>query len=246
MTLTATTAPSAATGTVTFLDGSVTLGTGTLSGGVATYIVPSITGGAHSYTAVYGGSALYGASTSAAVSVTATSSTYISTTFNEFSAGHALNATAPATDAAGGTWSDPNGDWTYVAGGGITARTADLNYPTLINASNANYSATFTYSPSSALFLFRYVDINDYMYVESFSFGGVYLTVQCQRNGYTDGGSLDQHAVRASYGDDERVDRDGHGGRAVGLGDHPLEPAGQHPGWVLLPCRPASSSTAWW
>jgi RHS repeat-associated protein len=72
VTLTANVAPSAATGTVTFLDGSTTLGTGALSGGVATYTVSAITLGTHSYTASYGGNSSYSSSTSSALTVTGT------------------------------------------------------------------------------------------------------------------------------------------------------------------------------
>src|SRR6202034_1375532 len=59
----------AATGTVTFLDGTTTLGTGTLNGsGVATFSTSALTVGSHSITAVYGGDADFTASTSTAVS----------------------------------------------------------------------------------------------------------------------------------------------------------------------------------
>jgi len=58
-------------GTVTFKDGSTTLGTMTLNGtGVAVYTASTLAVGAHSITAVYGGDSANGASTSAAVSVT--------------------------------------------------------------------------------------------------------------------------------------------------------------------------------
>ena len=73
ITLTATVASSSATGTVTFKDGSTTLGTGTLSTGVAIYTVNSITLGSHSYTAVFGGNSTYATSTSSVVPVTAVS-----------------------------------------------------------------------------------------------------------------------------------------------------------------------------
>lgn len=61
-----TTAP---TGTVTFYDGSTSLGTGTLSSNVATLAVSDLAVGTHSITAVYGGDSNYTGSTSAAVSV---------------------------------------------------------------------------------------------------------------------------------------------------------------------------------
>ena len=54
----------AATGTVTFKDGSTTLGTGTISGGQATFSSSKLAQGSHYLTAVYGGSAKYNGSTS--------------------------------------------------------------------------------------------------------------------------------------------------------------------------------------
>jgi len=70
VTLTATVAPSAATGSVTFKDGAATLGTGTLSGGTATFTTSSLSGGTHSLTAAYGGNATYAPSTSVSITQT--------------------------------------------------------------------------------------------------------------------------------------------------------------------------------
>ena len=62
------------TGTVTFLDGMTSLGTGTLnSSGVATFSTTSLAAGAHSLTASYGGDTTFSSSTSTAVSLTVTS-----------------------------------------------------------------------------------------------------------------------------------------------------------------------------
>jgi hypothetical protein len=69
------------TGTVTFMDGAATLGTGTLSGsGVATLSTIQLGIGAHSITAVYGGDQNNGGSTSAAVTVTVTVAQVLSAT----------------------------------------------------------------------------------------------------------------------------------------------------------------------
>ena len=76
--LTATTTPSTAPGTVTFMDGGTPLATVALSSGTATYVVNTIAAGAHSYTAVYSGSTSYATSTSVAVSVSATAPSYTS------------------------------------------------------------------------------------------------------------------------------------------------------------------------
>jgi hypothetical protein len=53
------------TGNVTFKDGNTTLGSGALSGGVATFATTTLTAGSHSITAVYGGDANFSGSTSA-------------------------------------------------------------------------------------------------------------------------------------------------------------------------------------
>ncbi len=47
VTLTATVTPSAATGTINFVEGSIVLGTGTVSGGVATLTTTAIHAGAY-------------------------------------------------------------------------------------------------------------------------------------------------------------------------------------------------------
>ena len=64
-TLTATVAPSAATGTIVFKDGATVLKTVTLSGGTAQITTAALTGGSHSFTATYSGDSVYAGSTSA-------------------------------------------------------------------------------------------------------------------------------------------------------------------------------------
>jgi hypothetical protein len=58
------------TGTVTFMDGTTTLGTGTLSGGQATFTTSALAVGTHSITAVYGGDTNFTTSTSASITET--------------------------------------------------------------------------------------------------------------------------------------------------------------------------------
>ena len=55
VTFTATVSPPTASGNVQFKDGTAVLGSGSLSGGVATFQTLSLSGGTHSITAVYGG-----------------------------------------------------------------------------------------------------------------------------------------------------------------------------------------------
>ncbi len=79
VTFNATVAPASGTGTptgtVTFMEGTTTLGTGTLAGGMASYSTTSLAVGANSVTAVYGGDSNYAGSTSTAVTVTVTAVT---------------------------------------------------------------------------------------------------------------------------------------------------------------------------
>ena len=76
LTLTATIAAASGTtvptGTVTILDGSTFLGSGTLAGGIATYTTSALAAGTHPLTASYGGSTTFAGSTSSAVTVTVT------------------------------------------------------------------------------------------------------------------------------------------------------------------------------
>lgn len=72
VTLTATVSPSAATGVVTFLDGSTTLGTATLTGGVANLILQPLASGSHSFTVSYPGDTNFSGSTSDPLNITLT------------------------------------------------------------------------------------------------------------------------------------------------------------------------------
>jgi hypothetical protein len=62
VTITATVSPSAATGTVTFYDGTTQLGTPTLSSGTATFTTSTLTVGSHTIKGSYGGDSTYTAS----------------------------------------------------------------------------------------------------------------------------------------------------------------------------------------
>jgi hypothetical protein len=69
VTLTATVGPSAATGTVIFMQGANVLGTGTISGGVAT-LTTVLPAGTYAITSTYQGDTNYGASTSGPITLT--------------------------------------------------------------------------------------------------------------------------------------------------------------------------------
>jgi len=64
--------PNTATGTITFKDGTKSLGTGALSGGSASISLNSLAVGSHSITAVYGGDTYDSGSTSSSITQTVT------------------------------------------------------------------------------------------------------------------------------------------------------------------------------
>lgn len=95
VTVSATVAPSAATGTVQFQDGGVNLGSPVaVSGGSASTTISAIAAGSHSITAVYSGDSTYASSTSSAATITvagAPKSTTLALT--------AVSATGQASDS---------------------------------------------------------------------------------------------------------------------------------------------------
>ncbi len=112
VTFTATVLPAVSTygvpsGTITFLDGTATLGTGTLNGsGVATYMTSSLAAGTHSITAVYAAAGLFGGSTSAALSEVVTAPGYTaqaSPTSLSFASGNAGTVALSAISMGGYT-----------------------------------------------------------------------------------------------------------------------------------------------
>jgi len=140
VTLTAMVTPSVATGTITFKDGSTTLGTGTISSGVATFSSSKLAQGSHYLTASYGGSAKYNGSTSllliqvvnkANTTVTLASSANPST----YSSSVKFTATVTPTTATG-TVTFTNGS-TTLGTGTISAGKATFSISTLVVGSNS-------------------------------------------------------------------------------------------------------------
>jgi Bacterial Ig-like domain (group 3) len=85
------------TGTVTFKDGAITLGTGTLSGGQATFTTSALAVGSHSITAVYGGDTNDIGGTSAVLTQTVTqasSSTGVTASANPATFGSTVTFTS--------------------------------------------------------------------------------------------------------------------------------------------------------
>lgn len=107
----------APSGNVTFKDGGTTLGTpASVSGGVASILVSSLSVGSHSITATYNGDTNFSGSTSSAVSQTvnkATTSTALTSSPNPSTVNQTVTFTATVTGANGGT---PTGTATFTQG----------------------------------------------------------------------------------------------------------------------------------
>jgi hypothetical protein len=102
------------TGTVTFKDGSNTLGTATLSSGQAIFVISSLAQGAHSITAVYGGDANFQGSISAAVNQVVLAVTTASAASNVNPS--ALNQPVTFTAAVSSGSGTPTGSVTFKDG----------------------------------------------------------------------------------------------------------------------------------
>jgi len=104
------------TGTVTFKDGTTTLGTGTLDGaGHATFTTSALTVASHSITAVYGGDPSFSGSTSSAITQTVNkdgTATTVTSSLNPSASGQAVTFTATVVANAPGT-AIPTGTVTF-------------------------------------------------------------------------------------------------------------------------------------
>ena len=156
------TVPGDATGSVTFMDGTTTLGTGTISlsssGNTATFTTSALTGGSHSITAVYGGDGDYVTSTSSAVTQTvnlAASTTTLVSSANPSTSGGSVTFTATVTSGASGLVTFMEGTATLGTGtiNGTTATystaalTAGSHIITAVYGGDSNYAT----STSSAI-----------------------------------------------------------------------------------------------
>lgn len=112
-------APAQQTGTVTFLDGVTTLGTGTLnSSGVATFSMSALAPGSHSITASYGGDGNYASSTSSVLTQTvnkANTVTSVTSSTNPSVFGQPVTYTATVVPVAPGQ-GNPSGTVTFKDG----------------------------------------------------------------------------------------------------------------------------------
>jgi hypothetical protein len=152
---TATLAPLTATGSVTFKDGTTSLGTGTISSGKATFSISTLASGSHSITAAYGGDTNYNGSTSSALTETVNKANSTVTLFS--SANPSVNAspvtfTAVVPRAATGTVTFKDGT-TTLGTGAISSGTATFSTSTLAlgsHSTTAVYGGDSNYNSSTS------------------------------------------------------------------------------------------------
>jgi hypothetical protein len=149
----------APTGTVTFRDGTTSLGQVSLSGGTVTLTVATLPAGSHSITATYGGDGNSAGSASAPVTQAVTpapTSTTLSSSSNPVSAGLIVTFTATVLTPIGA----PAGSVTFTTGTGIlgtvnvnsngVARVSTATLPKGTNVITATFSGIANFLGSSA------------------------------------------------------------------------------------------------
>jgi hypothetical protein len=132
------------TGQVTFKDGASTIGTGTVTGGVATSSVSALAVGTHSITAAYGGDANFNGSNSAVLSQIvkrASTITSLTSSPNPLIVNQQVTFTASVAGNNGGT---PTGTVTFKQG------TTTLATQSLVSGS-ASFSTSYSTSGGHAL-----------------------------------------------------------------------------------------------
>ncbi len=140
------------TGTVTFYDGTTSLGTGTLSSGTATYSATSLAVGTHSITASYGGDASNSSSTSSAITITITAAT--APDFTLAVSGTSAQTVKPGQSASYSINVSPlNGSYpgtvTFAASGLPVGATASFS-PSSIASTSGAQAVTLTIQTSAA------------------------------------------------------------------------------------------------
>ena len=165
VTFTATIAPVAATGTVTFTEGATVLGTVSLTNGTAVYTTASLSSGNHVITAIYGGDSTYAGSSSPAITqvvgTTSTSLDLVSST-NPSLVGQSVTFTATvsppaATGMVTFTVDSGSGVGVAVSGGLATYTTSTLTAGS--HVISATYGGDSNYA-SSANSLIQQVNLN--------------------------------------------------------------------------------------
>lgn len=155
------------TGTVTFMDGSAQIGSGSLNNGTASFSTTTLSTGGHSITAVYGGNALYNSSTSAVLTQTVVqnaTSTNVVSSANPSVLNQSVIFTATVT-SGGGT---PTGTVTFMDGsttlGAETLSNGQASYSTTVltpgnHSITANYSGDSNFSAGSSPVLTQTVNL---------------------------------------------------------------------------------------
>jgi uncharacterized protein (TIGR03437 family) len=140
--------PSPATGTVTFFDGSTTLGSGTLNNGTATFTTSSLSAGNHSIVATFGGSSATWTQT-----VKASTTTTVTSSANPSVLGQSLIFTA-AVSPSGATGTVTFFDGSTTLGSGTLNNGTATFTTSSLSAGNHSIVATYngdnTYGRSSA------------------------------------------------------------------------------------------------
>lgn len=156
--------PALPTGTVSFLDGTTSLGTGSVdTSGHATLNVPLLPGGSHSLSAQYNGDSTFAASTSPAVNVTvspAPSTATIAASPNPSIHGAPVSIAATVAPGSGSSGATPTGTVTFRDGfGSIGTATLDASgKATLVTSGlsrgshslSIDYAGDGNYQPSSS------------------------------------------------------------------------------------------------
>ncbi len=134
------------TGVVTFLDGTTTLGSGTLSGGTTTFTTSSLAVGIHSITTVYSGDTNFSTSTSAVLSQKVNqdgSMTALASSVNPSTIGQSVTFTATITASSPGSGL-PTGSVTFYVNSKSVGSFG-------LTAGVAAYTTTFTTAGSDTI-----------------------------------------------------------------------------------------------
>ncbi|MGA2019216.1 MAG: FG-GAP-like repeat-containing protein [Candidatus Sulfotelmatobacter sp.] len=140
------------TGTVTFLNGATSLGSATLTGGVATFNVSTLAVGTYSITAQYSGDSNFHSRTSTVLSqvvTLATDATLLASSLNPAPVGQSVTFTATITSTSGGTTATPTGTVTFSDGStllGPTPLTGGVATFSTSSLALGNHSITAQYS----------------------------------------------------------------------------------------------------
>jgi YD repeat-containing protein len=145
------------TGTVTFYDGSTSLGTGTLSGTTATFTTTSLAVGSHSITASWGGNTNYSSVTSSPITQSVIVATTPTPTFSPAAGAYpsaqlvsisdtSSNATIYYTVKSGITGTTPTTTSTVYPGGAITVSTTETLEAIAVYAGSQSSAAIATYT----------------------------------------------------------------------------------------------------